>query len=159
MTAIAAPSRRLRWSGWLLGFALGGFYDGILLHQILQWHHLLLGVDAAPFRDVRVQVLADGLFHALMYAIALAGGWLLWRGRAALDAAGAGRGLVADLLIGFGAWHVVDAVLFHWVLAIHRLRMDVAEPLPWDIGWLVAFGLLPIAAGLLLRRRPPAPGA
>jgi uncharacterized membrane protein len=25
----------------LLGFALGGFFDGILLHQILQWHHLL----------------------------------------------------------------------------------------------------------------------
>ena len=24
-----------------LGFAFGGFFDGILLHQILQWHHLL----------------------------------------------------------------------------------------------------------------------
>lgn len=29
------------WAGYLLGFALGGFFDGILLHQVLQWHHLL----------------------------------------------------------------------------------------------------------------------
>jgi uncharacterized membrane protein len=31
------------WATWAaaLGFALGGFFDGILLHQILQWHHLL----------------------------------------------------------------------------------------------------------------------
>lgn len=36
-----------RW-GAALGFALGGFFDGILLHQILQWHHLLsLGAGAS----------------------------------------------------------------------------------------------------------------
>ena len=38
-------ARALRWPGWLLGFALGGFADGILFHQVLQWHHLLSGVD------------------------------------------------------------------------------------------------------------------
>ena len=27
--------------GVLLGIGLGGFVDGILLHQILQWHHML----------------------------------------------------------------------------------------------------------------------
>jgi uncharacterized membrane protein len=26
--------------GVLLGAGLGGFMDGILLHQILQWHHM-----------------------------------------------------------------------------------------------------------------------
>ncbi|PZN29727.1 MAG: DUF2243 domain-containing protein, partial [Proteobacteria bacterium] len=66
------------WAGYLLGFALGGFFDGILLHQILQWHHLLLGVDAEPLQDIRVQILADGLFHLLMYGIALVGLWALW---------------------------------------------------------------------------------
>jgi uncharacterized membrane protein len=25
----------------LLGIGLGGFFDGIVLHQILQWHHML----------------------------------------------------------------------------------------------------------------------
>src|SRR5690606_18965301 len=37
------PMWRSPWTRWgtVLGFALGGFFDGILLHQILQWHHLL----------------------------------------------------------------------------------------------------------------------
>ncbi len=25
----------------ILGLGLGGFFDGIVLHQILQWHHLI----------------------------------------------------------------------------------------------------------------------
>ena len=32
-------SRRLAWAGAVIGFSLGGF-DGILLHQVLRWHHL-----------------------------------------------------------------------------------------------------------------------
>jgi uncharacterized membrane protein len=28
----------------LLGLGLGGFFDGIVLHQILQWHHMLSAV-------------------------------------------------------------------------------------------------------------------
>lgn len=27
------------WGTVLLGVGLGGFFDGIVLHQILQWHH------------------------------------------------------------------------------------------------------------------------
>jgi hypothetical protein len=31
---------RLTTPGILLGLGLGGFVDGIVLHQILQWHHI-----------------------------------------------------------------------------------------------------------------------
>jgi uncharacterized membrane protein len=27
--------------GVLFGLGLGGFFDGIVLHQVLQWHHML----------------------------------------------------------------------------------------------------------------------
>ena len=74
--AADAPVRQVYVAGGLLGFALGGFFDGILLHQILQWHHLLSAIDPA---NARMQVMADGFFHALMYVLALAGLWLLWR--------------------------------------------------------------------------------
>ena len=144
--------QRGSWAGYLLGFALGGFFDGILLHQILQWHHLLSGVQSGLLRDLRMQVMADGLFHLLMYAIALAGLWSLWRSRR-LARPPEGARLFADALVGFGMWHVVDAVISHWTLGIHRIRMDAANPLLWDVGWLVVFGLLPLVAGLLLRRR------
>jgi uncharacterized membrane protein len=150
-----AFTRRFLWAGYLIGFALGGFFDGILLHQILQWHHLLSGVQAEALRDLRVQVVADGVFHGLMYIVAAAGLWLLYRSRKEFTGARADRHLLADVLLGFGAWHVIDAVLSHWLTGIHRIRMDVAEPLLWDMAWLVVFGLVPLVVGLLMKRRYP----
>lgn len=142
----------LSWAGYLLGFGLGGFFDGILLHQVLQWHHLLSAVEAAAFRDIRVQILADGLFHALMYVIALGGLLLLWRGRRAFADAGVDRLLLANALIGFGVWHMFDGVLSHWILGIHRIRMDVENKLIWDLLWFVVFGVAFAAVGWWLRR-------
>ena len=156
MTTASIPhsfTRRFLWAGYLIGFALGGFFDGILLHQILQWHHLLSGLEQAG--DLRAQVLADGLFHGLMYVIAAAGLWMLYRSRQEFTSARADRNLIADVLIGFGVWHIVDTLFSHWLTGIHRIRMDVPDPLPWDIAWLVLFGLLPFIVGLLMKRRYP----
>lgn len=148
-----AFTKRFRWAGYLLGFALGGFFDGILLHQVLQWHHLLSAVEGAAFRDVRVQILSDGLFHILMYVLAAVGLWLLWRVRREVPEPGADRLLFANLLIGFGVWHVLDGILSHWTLGIHRIRMDVDNPLFWDLLWFFVFGVAFIAAGWFLRRK------
>src|SRR3954453_1351006 len=49
-----------------LGVGLGGFVDGILLHQVLQWHHMLTGTASHPAATVaglEANTLADGLFH------------------------------------------------------------------------------------------------
>ncbi|ANN76574.1 DUF2243 domain-containing protein [Bordetella flabilis] len=141
------------WAGYALGFAMSGFFDGILLHQILQWHHLLSGVQSARFGDLRVQIMADGLFHAAMYLVAAAGLYMLYRARADLSLPRGGRRLMANFWIGFGVWHVLDAVLSHWVTRIHRIRMDVSNPLAWDLAWLFLFGVIPLLAGWRLRRR------
>ena len=108
-----------------LGLALGGFFDGVLLHQILQWHHLfslVLGMD-----DLRMQILWDGYLHAAMYAIGLIGLAAVWRHRAVISE-DPRRRLWAMLPVGFGLWHAIDAVLSHLVLKrfgfnlIHTLR-------------------------------------
>jgi len=134
------------WCG-VLGFALGGFFDGILLHQILQWHHLLSLVPAVT--SLRAQVLWDGYFHALMYVLASVALVRLWW----INRTREGRPKVAPVLIGFGLWHVVDAVLSHWVLGIHRIRTFSDNPLFWDVLWLVVFGLIPLVIGLVMK--PP----
>jgi uncharacterized membrane protein len=33
--------RRVVWGTVLLGPGLGSFFDGIVLHQMLQWHHMV----------------------------------------------------------------------------------------------------------------------
>lgn len=138
------PSPPLRWAA-LLGFALGGFLDGIVLHQLLQWHHLLsLWAEA---EELTWHVLWDGIFHVLMYVLAALGLWELWR-RGLPD----GRRFAGALLAGVGLWNVVDGVVFHWALEVHHIRLDAANPVLWDLAWLAAFGLGPLAAGCALIR-------
>ena len=151
-----APRSVLKPSTILLGFGLGGMFDGILLHQILQWHHLLSLVPGERTETLEFQILADGLFHLLMNGLVVLGVILLWRDRRAMD----GRAAVGGAIIGFGAWNVVDVIAFHWVLGIHNVRLDRPDPFPWDLGWLIALGVVPILAGFVLLRSgrslPPA---
>lgn len=144
---------RLRWAAWLLGFGFSGFFDGILLHQVLQWHHLLSAVRSGVFADMRGQVLADGLFHGVMYLVALGGLWMALAARPAFAAPGAGLRFAVHFLVGFGVWNVVDAVFSHWITGIHRVRVDVEDPLFWDLWWLALFGVLPVLGAWALGRR------
>ena len=47
--------------GLLLGVGLGAFVDGIVLHQLLRWHHLL---SSRPDVSLSANLIADGVFHA-----------------------------------------------------------------------------------------------
>jgi len=149
----SSSGRGLLAATFTIGIGLGGFFDGILLHQVLQWHHLLSLVPGETFRSIKAQILADGLFHVLMYAVTAAGLWMLWRRRDALARHPQGWRIVAGGgLLGFGVWNVIDVAFFHWTLGIHRIRVDVPDPMTYDIGWLLIFGLVPlIPAWLLLR--------
>ncbi|HEX8470212.1 MAG TPA: DUF2243 domain-containing protein [Brevundimonas sp.] len=138
---------------FVIGVALSGFFDGILLHQVLQWHHLLSLVPGETIQRLTTQILADGLFHVLMYGIALAGGAWLWTRRHALAGDGASPQFWAGVIIGFGTWNIVDVTLFHWLLEIHHIRLDVAQPLVWDACWLLALGVGPVVVGALVGRK------
>jgi uncharacterized membrane protein len=65
----------------MLGVGLGGLFDGIVLHQILQWHHMLTSQGDFPATTVRgleVNTLWDGLFHATTYVFVAIGVFMLW---------------------------------------------------------------------------------
>jgi uncharacterized membrane protein len=146
-------SRRVIVAAAVTGVGLSGFFDGILLHQVLQWHHLLSLVPGETWRSIENQILADGLFHVLMYGVTATGLVLLWRARRELGGHGVGaRHVGGGFLLGFGGWNVIDVGLFHWVLGIHRIRVDVPEPLVYDLGWLGLLGIVPLALGWMLLR-------
>lgn len=147
-------SGNVTYAGAALGFGLGGFFDGILLHQVFQWHHLLSGLEDARL-DIRTLILTDGLFHVLMYVITCWGLWMLWRARREVDWRSSNRRMAAFAVAGFGTWHIVDGILSHWILGIHRVRMDVDNPLFWDLAWFAVFGVLPLLLAVYwLKVRP-----
>lgn len=65
---VSARCRALKRAGVLRGIALGGVFDGILRHQVVQWHHLLGAVQGPPWPDLRTQLVADGVFNVLVAA-------------------------------------------------------------------------------------------
>jgi uncharacterized membrane protein len=138
----------------LLGIGLGGFIDGIVIHQILQWHHMISHTDDYPVTTVaglEANTLADGFFHAAAWVFVMVGSALMlvaWRqGRRAPT----WRYHIGLLLAGWGLFNLVEGVIDHQILGIHHVRDDLGAPLSWDIGFLV-FALLLIAGGWALHR-------
>lgn len=139
--------------GILLGLGLGGFVDGIVLHQILQWHHMLSGTEAYPpttLGNMRVNMSADGLLHAAAWIFVAAGLAALWRAVRS-GRTGTWRSMVGWMMVGWGAFNLVEGVVDHHILEIHRVRPGASNPLVWDIGFL-SLGVLLILAGWVLQR-------
>ena len=159
---VARPVRRERTiaaAGLLLGLGLGGFVDGIVLHQILQWHHMLTDYgDHATFPATSVSSLQDntlwdGLFHAATWVFVVAGLYLFRRATARGERTTVG-GLTGLMLAGWGLFNLVEGLVNHHLLGIHHVRDDVAEPRPWDLGFLALGAVLLVGGWLLYRARP-----
>ena len=139
----------------LLGIGLGGFLDGIVLHQVLQWHHLLTSEGSYPATTVaglETNTLWDGLFHAATWIAVAAGLWLLWRRRDGSLRAISGRAFVGWMLVGWGLFNVVEGLVDHHLLTIHHVREGVDQRWAYDVGFL-AFGAALIVVGWALTRR------
>src|SRR4051812_34284373 len=53
----------------LLGVGIGGFIDGILFHQILQWHEMIsVQLPPVTLAAKSVNMFWDGIFHSVMLA-------------------------------------------------------------------------------------------
>jgi len=122
-----------------------------VLHQVPQWHHRLAsaGHSADGVGNLRINTLADGLFHASAYAFVLAGLAVLWRSTRRTHLRWSGT-----LLMGFGLFSPVEGTVDH-----HPLGTDcVDETVPreqrvrWDVGFLLR-GAAMLAGGWFLLQR------
>ena len=141
-------------AGVLLGIGLGGFVDGIALHQIAQWHNMGSAVLPPTTMDAMKQNMAwDGWFHIATLVLTTIGVyWLLRDARAGVElpSAGAFTGL---MLLGWGLFNLVEGVIDHHLLGLHHVRdMPVHVPL-YDWLFLGVGGIGFIAVGWALSRR------
>lgn len=141
------------WPSVLLGIGLGGFLDGIVLHQLLQWHHMLSSEACCPTSSVaglEDNTLADGIFHAVTWIVTLAGSFLAVRAWRPGDLAPPWLAHIGGLIAGWGIFNVLDSAN-HFILGLHHIRDDLGGPVGWDIGFLV-FALALVAIGAAMAR-------
>jgi uncharacterized membrane protein len=144
-------------AGVLLGLGLGGFFDGIVLHQLLQWHHLVTSAGYPPdnVENLRINTFWDGVFHAGTYAFVVLGLSILWRESARPNRRWSTRLLAGSLLIGFGSFNLVEGIIDHHLLGLHHVKETAPREqwVLWDLGFLL-WGLAMLVGGWGLVRRP-----
>ena len=159
MAASASPTPRVsssppRLPGFLIGIGLGGFVDGIVLHQILQWHHLLTDTGEHPATTVsglEANTLADGFFHLATWVVVAIGIVVTVRAWQRRELAPPWRMQIGMALAGWGAFNLVEGLIDHQILGIHHVRDDLGGPIGWDLAFL-ALGAIQVLGGLALAR-------
>ncbi|MGZ8993290.1 MAG: DUF2243 domain-containing protein [Burkholderiaceae bacterium] len=139
----------------LLGIGLGGFVDGILLHQILQWHSMLSNlVGTSTVAAMHLSMFWDGVFHAATWIVTFVGVMLLWQsGRRGTNPP---LGIFSGaMLMGWGAFNLIEGLINHHLLELHNVR-EVMEPTVWNVGFL-AFSAAMFLIGLVMTYKLPRP--
>jgi uncharacterized membrane protein len=138
----------------MYGVGLGGFVDGIVLHQVLQWHHMVSATGDHPATTVaglEVNTLADGFFHLATWFVVVGASIVTlaqWRqGRLPPS----WRLHVGGLLAGWGGFNVVEGLVDHQLLGVHHVRDDLGGPLAWDLGFLAFGGALVLLGWMVMR--------
>lgn len=135
-----------------LGVGLGGFFDGIVFHQILQIHNMMSArIPTDTLVGAKTNMVWDGLFHAGVWLITLLGVVMLWRAAKRGDVDFDNRLLAGGFLLGWGLFNLVEGVIDHHILQIHHVfeRYGLSA---WDYGFL-GWGAVMTLAGVLLIRR------
>ena len=142
MSSASSPSafRPLILAGVFLGLSIAGFFDGIVIHQLLQWHHMFTSVETSrTVAGLELNTLGDGLFHLLDWLLMLVGIALLWRVCLRSEVPRSTPVFVGALLIGAGLFDFVEGLIDHQILGIHHVKPGPHE-FAWDMGFL-ALGL------------------
>ncbi|HET9958418.1 MAG TPA: DUF2243 domain-containing protein [Polyangiaceae bacterium] len=138
-------------AGLLLGTGLGGFVDGILLHQILQWHNMLSSIrPPTDLLSMKYNMVWDGLFHTFTWVMCALGIWRLWAAARRSEVPWSASTFVGAMCLGWGLFNFIEGLIDHQLLGIHHVHPGSGE-LAWDLGFL-ALGLLQIVGGWAVLR-------
>lgn len=137
----------------VLGIGIGGFIDGIVFHQILQWHEMISNkIPPITYITKSVNMFWDGIFHAFTLLVTITGIILLWKLSRRRDVDHSGNLLAGGILFGFGLFNLLEGIADHQVLKLHNVREVTSNVQAWNIGFLV-FSLILIIIGTLISRQ------
>ena len=139
-------------AGVFMGAGLGGFVDGIILHQILQWHNMFSAqIPPNDLVSAKVNMFWDCLFHAAVWVMTAIGLNLLWRAGARRDVPWSGRTFfrLASCRLGivqFDRRHDRSSDT-----GIHHVYEYTDNKLPWDLAFLASGAVLLLGGWSLIR--------
>ena len=139
----------------ILGIGMGGFIDGIVLHQILQWHEMLSNkIPPIDYVNKSVNMFWDGLFHLVTWAATMVGIVLLWNVMSRRDIDRSGSLFAGGLIMGWGVFNIVEGVIDHHLLKLHNVREITFNKDLWNYGFLVfSLALIALGSALAIKRK------
>ena len=140
--------------GLVLGMGFGGLADGIILHQILGWHHLVCyDVDCRPasIEQLQLEITQDGYFHLGLWLVLLLGTAMLFGAARRAGPEWNGRVLLGSMLAGCGLFNFVEGLVNHQILGIHHVLPGNPLQFLFDMLYL-GNGLLFVIIGVWLIR-------
>lgn len=132
-------------AGLFLGVGFAALLHGIVLRQLLGWHHVFDGATA------QLQLFYDGLVALGALALVSFGVILLIQARSRLNTPRVPRRLGGAFLVGAGGYQVLEGLLAHHVLGIHHVN-PIEDTLVWDLAFLAIGALLALSGVLILKR-------
>lgn len=145
--------RPLITAGIVLGIGQAGFFDGIIFHQLLQWHHMFSNVTSdTTVAGLELNTLGDGLFHLFDWIMTLLGIFLLWRAAKQTQVLSTPT-LIGSLMIGFGLFNCLEGLVDHQILGIHHVRSGTYT-LIYDLAYLGISGLIAMIGWVILQSNP-----
>jgi len=141
-------------AGILFGLGLGGFFDGIVLHQVLQWHHMLSSwYPTNTIENLKLNTLWDGIFHSGTYLFVVVGLFILWRTAHRRHLYWSSKLLWGTVLLGWGIFNLVEGLVDHEILGVHHVNelVPLDQRFVWDMGFLAWGAVMAIAGWLVCR--------
>jgi uncharacterized membrane protein len=153
--------RLLTKAGIVLGLGLGGFIDGIVLHQILGWHHLICTTETCQVQTVdalKLQNTQDGFFHLATWLLTAIGVFMLFKAARHQRQGWSGYTLLGGMLAGWGVFNFVEGLIDHQILEIHHVLPGHPRETLFDMLFL-ASGAMLILLGWIIAKKAPAAAA
>lgn len=129
---LTSSEKNLFGAGFVLGLGLLGAIDGIVFHQLLQWHHVI------DHHDSRIELISDGIFNALVTGLMLWGAARLFLHAKEDLLSGRSSVFWGSIWVGGGVFNVVEGLINHHLLQVHHVKPGDPYELWYDLGFLLS---------------------